>query len=152
MQSCLTQILHQFKSILSLNISLSTVKCFQHAEEEAVGVCKKCARGICTGCALGIGWDIYCKSYIEKSAQILGKGRGSTITTASVILYILGAVEVITSFVLLLLLSNTAYSILPYMGVAVGIAILGIAYFLPAKLLWTAKQKDSPLCDFSYYI
>lgn len=128
------------------------MKCFQHAEEEAVGVCKRCARGICIRCALGIGWDIYCKSYIEKSAQILGKGRGSTITTASVILYILGAVEVITSF-LLLVLSNTAYSILPYtVGFAVGIALLGIAYFLPSKLLWTAKRKDSPLCDFTYYV
>ncbi len=130
---------------------MATVQCFQHAEKEAVGVCKKCARGICVTCALGIGWDIYCKSYIEKSAQILGKDRGSTITTASIILYIVGAIEVITSF-LLLVLSNTMYSILPYMGLGVGIAILGIAYFLPAKLLWAAKQKDSPLCDFAYYI
>ncbi len=129
-----------------------TLKCFQHAGKEAVGVCKTCSKGICAECALSTGWDIYCDSWVKESIQIRSKVRGSTITIASIVLYIIGTVEVVGSF-LLLAVANTS-SILPYsMGLGVGIAILVIAHFLKGGLLWSAKRKeDSPLCVFAYHI
>ncbi len=128
------------------------MKCFQHAEKEAVGGCKRCGRGICAGCALSIGWDIYCDSWVKESIQIRSKDRGSRITIASIVLYIIGTVEVIGSF-LLPAVANTS-RIFPYsMGLGAGIAILVIAYFLKGGLRWSAKRKeDSPLCVFAYHI
>ncbi len=121
------------------------LKCFQHAENEAIGICKKCGRGICAACALGIGWDIYCESNADRSAEIRGKDRVSVITMASIILYIVGTLEVITPL-LPPAPSNTAHSILPYIvSFAAGIVILGIAYFLAEGLLWNAKHKGSIL-------
>lgn len=81
----------------------------------------------------------------EKNTQIPGKDRGSAITTASIIFCISGAVEVITSF-LLLALTITTPSILPYStAFGVGIAILAILDFLAAGWLWNAKRKGGIL-------
>jgi len=36
------------------------MKCFNHHDQEAVGVCKSCLKGICANCATDIGGGITC--------------------------------------------------------------------------------------------
>ncbi len=126
-------------------IVVSTLRCFQHASKEGVGTCKKCGRGICAECALSIDWDIYCEPDAEKGTQIRDKDRISPISTAPIILYITGTVQVISSF-LLLAPNNTTVAILSYsMGFGIGIALLGIAYFPARGLFQDAKGIGSIL-------
>jgi hypothetical protein len=37
------------------------MKCFNHPESDAVGICKNCSKGICHECAVDIGKGIACK-------------------------------------------------------------------------------------------
>ncbi len=38
------------------------LKCFNHPEQEAVGVCTSCRKNICSNCAMEVGGKIVCKS------------------------------------------------------------------------------------------
>jgi len=41
------------------------MKCFNHPEEDAVGVCKSCGKGVCQECAVIIAGGNYCKTCLE---------------------------------------------------------------------------------------
>jgi hypothetical protein len=45
------------------------MRCFYHADREAVGVCKSCQRGICHECIADVGKGIACKNRCEDDAR-----------------------------------------------------------------------------------
>ena len=47
------------------------MRCFYHADREAVGVCKSCQRAICHDCVADIGKGIACKGRCEEDARQL---------------------------------------------------------------------------------
>ena len=36
------------------------MKCFRHAQSEAVGICKHCSKGVCSECANDTGFGVVC--------------------------------------------------------------------------------------------
>lgn len=47
------------------------MRCFYHADRDAVGVCKSCQRGVCRDCAAEVDKGIACKSRCEDDARQL---------------------------------------------------------------------------------
>ena len=45
------------------------MKCFNHHENDAVGVCKNCLKGICSECATDIGGGITCSEQCKLIAK-----------------------------------------------------------------------------------
>ena len=45
------------------------MKCFNHHNQDAVGVCKSCLKGICSECATDIGGGITCSDECENIAR-----------------------------------------------------------------------------------
>lgn len=45
------------------------MKCFRHAEVEAVGTCKVCSKGLCSDCAADLGHAIACRESCEAAAE-----------------------------------------------------------------------------------
>jgi len=44
------------------------MKCFDHQQEEAVGICNACNKGLCAKCAVPLGFAITCKGDCESHA------------------------------------------------------------------------------------
>ena len=49
------------------------MKCFNHHEKDAVGVCKFCLKGICPECLTDLDQGIACKNNHEADVEFLGK-------------------------------------------------------------------------------
>jgi hypothetical protein len=47
------------------------MKCFYHADRDAVGVCKSCQRALCHECAADVGKGIACTGRCEEDARQL---------------------------------------------------------------------------------
>jgi hypothetical protein len=47
------------------------MRCFNHPDIEAVGVCKVCQKGLCHDCAADLGHSIVCKGRHEAQAQAI---------------------------------------------------------------------------------
>jgi hypothetical protein len=47
------------------------MKCFYHAQVDAVAVCKNCGRGLCPGCAVDLGNGTACRGRCEAEVQAL---------------------------------------------------------------------------------
>lgn len=47
------------------------MKCFYHAERDAVGICKSCQRALCHDCAADLGKGIGCKNRCEEDVRQL---------------------------------------------------------------------------------
>ena len=41
------------------------MKCFNHPDVDAVGICKQCHKGICASCAVDLGYALACKDKHE---------------------------------------------------------------------------------------
>jgi hypothetical protein len=81
------------------------MKCFNHPEIDAVGICKSCARGICRECVSEVGTGIACRNRCEADVAALNKlvARGrtayqrtsSTLLRTAIFLLLLGEVFLI---------------------------------------------------------
>ena len=47
------------------------MRCFNHAEVRAVGLCKSCAKGICHDCLTDLGDGLACKAKCEEKVTAL---------------------------------------------------------------------------------
>lgn len=45
------------------------MKCYDHQDQEAVGVCTSCGKNICANCAMEVGGKIVCKSCAQNIAN-----------------------------------------------------------------------------------
>lgn len=45
------------------------MKCYNHHQVDAVGICKNCSKGICTECLVDVGNGIACKSTCEQEVR-----------------------------------------------------------------------------------
>lgn len=56
------------------------MKCYNHHETDAVGICKNCNKGLCPGCAADVGNGIACKNCCEQSVKdinaLIQKSKG----------------------------------------------------------------------------
>jgi len=85
------------------------MKCYVHADHDAVGVCKSCQKGLCRECAVDLGKGLACRGSCEDEAQRLiqfiesnmrlapvgGKvwhGHGSNLLLSAIACIVLGAV------------------------------------------------------------
>lgn len=60
------------------------MKCFRHAELEAVGTCKVCSKGLCPDCAADLGHSIACRGSCEAAAgRLEAIIQQSTVTARS---------------------------------------------------------------------
>lgn len=47
------------------------MRCFDHRDSEAVGLCKSCGKGVCSACALDLGKGLACKGRCEEDVRAL---------------------------------------------------------------------------------
>jgi len=47
------------------------MRCFNHPQSEAVGLCKSCSKGLCSACAADLDHGLACKGKHEEAVQIL---------------------------------------------------------------------------------
>ncbi len=47
------------------------MRCYQHREAEAVGICRFCARGLCPECAVLVGRALACKGVCEREVGLV---------------------------------------------------------------------------------
>ena len=47
------------------------MRCFNHPDTEAAGICKVCQKGLCHGCAADLGYSIVCKGQHEAQGQAI---------------------------------------------------------------------------------
>jgi len=45
------------------------MRCFNHAEDRAVGICKNCGKGICHACLTDLGHGLACSATCEERIQ-----------------------------------------------------------------------------------
>src|SRR5579885_2370587 len=131
------------------------MKCFNHPDREAFGICVTCGRGLCEDCSVVFNEKLYCKDDIKKlAASIVSRptntksNRNVLITASSIIYYIIGSSSLGIS--VLLLLSFYLESRIPFIGnvltvftlpillVSLMISVIG---FLSADLLWKSSLK-----------
>jgi hypothetical protein len=62
---------HAIASRSPLSQYARTMRCFYHAEKEAVALCMACARGICPECAAPIAHALACRGHCEERARSL---------------------------------------------------------------------------------
>lgn len=83
------------------------MRCYNHRDKDAVGVCKNCGRGLCVQCAREVDGSVVCtrdqcKEAVAALNEMLSGAHvnvGKALTFPAVILYLLfGAVFVIGGF------------------------------------------------------
>ena len=47
------------------------MRCFYHQDQEAVGICKSCAKGLCNECCADVGKGLACKTRCEIDVRTL---------------------------------------------------------------------------------
>jgi len=85
------------------------MKCYNHPEIDAVGLCKSCGRGLCHECVSEVGTSISCKSRCESDVaainELLQRGRtayqkaSGTFIRSGIFILLLGAVFLIIGVV-----------------------------------------------------
>ena len=67
------------------------MKCFNHHQTEAVGICIECNKGSCPECAADTASGIYCKGNCEEPRQdkIRRKGKRALLYAVAGIFYVL---------------------------------------------------------------
>ena len=86
------------------------MKCFNHTEIDAVGVCKACNKGLCKECAVDTGNGIACHGQCEEEVMMLNRlidrnkaiyKRSSTSYRITVLIYMAFAVVFLTTGIFL---------------------------------------------------
>jgi hypothetical protein len=54
------------------------MKCFDHQDRDAVGICKSCNKGLCRQCAADLGNGLACLNRCEDRARVLISFIGSS--------------------------------------------------------------------------
>ena len=49
------------------------MRCFNHAEDRAVGICKNCGKGICHACLTDIGNGLVCSAACGEHLQLINQ-------------------------------------------------------------------------------
>lgn len=47
------------------------MKCYNHHDQDAVGICKQCSKGICPDCVIDVGGGIACKATCAEAVSEL---------------------------------------------------------------------------------
>jgi len=85
------------------------MKCCARPEKEAIGVCHKCGKGVCEACAVEVSGRLYCRACIREEVvekeveerRVARPERATVITVASVLFYVLGALGIVGSMLLI---------------------------------------------------
>ena len=118
------------------------MKCFDHPEMHAVGICKSCHKGLCLDCAVDVGMGLACRDSCEtrvselsqmneRSLSIYGIGKYKTKMPASGVL-MWGVLTILTWGLIGLLYFKTGSSNAVYPLIAVGVfftIVTGFAYY-----------------------
>jgi hypothetical protein len=117
------------------------MKCYNHLEVDAVGLCKSCGRGLCHDCVSEVGTSISCKNRCESDVaainEMLQRGRtayqktSSTMFRSGFFILLLGAVFLIIG--LLTSMSSGPNYFLIVMGIL--FVAWGISHFVSARRL-----------------
>ncbi|MFC2004750.1 hypothetical protein ACFLUY_00835 [Chloroflexota bacterium] len=63
------------------------MKCFQHPEKEAIGVCQTCGKGVCRDCYLEDGGVLYCSKACAPESSRLHVLGGRIFSSIIVLLF-----------------------------------------------------------------
>lgn len=114
------------------------MKCFYSPEQDAVGLCKHCARALCLDCHAEIQGLLACKGHCEAEVQLIHDteqsrrqvlGRVGSDTRVQSTLQLTGGVVLIALTPLLWTFGKQfpAYSIAAYVMAVSGLIVIGLA-------------------------
>ena len=113
-----------------------SLKCYEHPELDAVGVCSECGKGICDKCVVEIGGKLYCKRDANK---VFGTPKAKAPTPAPPAVPTIPAPPVAPSRA-----AKGGVGLLPFVGIIfciLGIYILPPVFWLLAVIVSHIAQK-----------
>ena len=60
------------------------MKCFDHSDQDAVGICKSCQKGLCKECAVDLNGGLACRARCEPQVRALSQLVDSNVRLAPV--------------------------------------------------------------------
>jgi hypothetical protein len=93
------------------------MRCFYHADREAVGICKSCQRAICHECITDIGKGIACKARCEDDARDIVRLTDAAIRQ-----------QPATDFIVARMRRNRVVTAIFYLLLGVGFVVTGILH------------------------
>lgn len=49
------------------------MKCYNHPQNDAVGICKNCNKGLCSDCAVDVGGGLACRNTCEEEVKYINE-------------------------------------------------------------------------------
>lgn len=63
---------------------LQRMKCFNHPQSDAIGMCKNCQKGLCSTCVVDVGDGLACRNSCEGKVRLLNKITEKSVQTLEV--------------------------------------------------------------------
>ena len=122
------------------------MRCYNHSDLEAVGICKACGKGLCSGCAVDLGHGLACRgdheqrvaefeSMVSRSRRVQKTAGGARYGTAA----FLGFMGVVFTCYGLVQARNEKFLVL----LGVGFLAYGVYAFITARKAFMARQSDA---------
>ena len=113
------------------------MRCFNHPEIEALGICKSCNKGLCSSCATDLDHGLACRDKHEQSVESLNTMilRSSRVQTAATRISYIG--PAFTAFMGLVFLG---YGLLRE-GVSGFLTLLGVGFLIYSIVIFAASRK-----------
>jgi len=114
------------------------MRCFNHPDREAVGICKGCSKGLCTDCVVDLGHGIACKGVHEELVETY-----NTIVTKNARLHAAAQRNTLVAplfyaFMGFLLLG---YSLFNGDGFTSFLSLMGLGFLIFAAFVYRANRK-----------
>lgn len=121
------------------------MRCFVHADRDAVGICRSCYKGLCSDCAVDLQHSLACRGAHEEEAERLHSmvSRAQRVqTTSSSARYLAPAFMVVLGVVC----AGYGYAIEgvrgPLFPLGVIFLVYGVSIFLVRRRAWGTRQAD----------
>jgi hypothetical protein len=122
------------------------MRCFNHNDREAVGMCKSCSKGLCSECVVDLGHGLSCRGEHERRVEDIERmvSRASRVQEAA-----RGAKYVAPAFLCFMGLIFTGYGLLyersPRLLLPLGVGFLayGVVVLLANRRAYSAKKPNA---------
>lgn len=122
------------------------MKCFNHSDVSAIGICKACGKGLCRDCLTDLGHGLACKNVHEERVQgfeLINSQNIKAYTDASKNIFLLPAFFVFMGmiFVGFALSEGKNFTSFPVV-MGLGFAFFGVLFFVRTKKIHSSKKDN----------
>ncbi len=127
------------------------MKCFNHPEVPAIGICKACSKGLCSDCVTDLGHGLACKGIHEERVEALEliiSQSAKAYSDAPKNMFLLPAFLVFMGliFVGFALFEGEKISSFPVV-MGVGFVFFGLVFFVRNRKIFSNNRKETEVHD-----